>query len=90
MIAADLCAELQELKRQYESALRIWAQYQFPLHNEPVGTRAQQLERLRRKQRALEGRNAANDRVLDHERICLFCAGKAGLRTGQKGMLSQV
>jgi hypothetical protein len=90
MIAADLCAELQELKRKYESALRIWAQYEFPLHNEPVGTGAQRLERLRLKQRALEERNAANDRVLDHERVCVLCAGKAGLRTGEKGMLRQV
>ena len=38
MVAADPCAQLQQLKRQYESALRAWAQYQFPLHNEPVGT----------------------------------------------------
>jgi hypothetical protein len=69
MIVADRCAELQELKRQYESALRIWAQYEFPPH-EPVGTRAQRLEHLRFKQRALEERNAAIDRVLDHKRIC--------------------
>jgi hypothetical protein len=90
MIAANLCAELQELKRQYESALRIWAQYEFPLHNEPVGTRAQRLEHLRLTQRALGGRNAANDHVLDHKRICPLYAGQDGLRTSQKGMLSQV
>src|SRR5450631_605134 len=78
MIAADPCPELQELKRQYESALRIWARYEFPLHNEPEGTRAQRLEHLRLKQKAVEERNAANYRLLDHERICLLCAGKAG------------
>jgi hypothetical protein len=78
MIAADPCPELQELKRQYGSALRIWARYEFPQHNEPVGTRAQRLEHLRLKQKAVEERNAANDRLLDHERICLLCAGKAG------------
>jgi hypothetical protein len=90
MIAADSCPELQELKRQYESALRIWARYEFPLHNEPVGTRAQRFEHLRLKQKAEEERNAANDHVLDHKRICPLCAGKDGLRTSQKGMLSQV
>jgi hypothetical protein len=78
MIAADLCAELQELKRQYESALRIWAQHEFPPHNEPKGTRAQRLEHLRLRQRALEERNAANDHVLDHKRICPLCIDKAG------------
>jgi hypothetical protein len=80
MASADPCAELQELKRQYESALRIWAQYEFPLHNEPVGTRAQRLEHLRFKQRALEERNAANDQVLDHKRICPLCIAENSLK----------
>jgi hypothetical protein len=78
MVAAVPCAELRELKRQYESALRIWGQYEFPLHNELVGTRAQRSEHLQEKQRALEERNAANERLLDHRRICLLCADKAG------------
>jgi hypothetical protein len=78
MVAADPCAELRELKRQYESALRVWAQYEFPLHNVPVGTRAQRSEHLWLKRRALEERNAANYRVDDHKRICLLCARKAG------------
>jgi hypothetical protein len=78
MAAADPCSELRELKQQYESALRVWAQYEFPLHNEPVGTRAQRSEHLLLKQRALEERNAANDHVLNHKRICPFCIGKAG------------
>jgi hypothetical protein len=77
MVAADLCAELQQLKRQYESALRVWGQYEFPLHNELVGTRARLIEQLQLKQRALDARNAANGRVLDHKRICPLCAGKA-------------
>jgi len=72
------CAELLSLKRQYESALRAWAQYQFPLHNEPVGTRAWRSEQLQLKQRALDARNAANDCVLDHKRICPLCTSKAG------------
>src|ERR1700722_7019201 len=74
MVAADPCAELQQLKRQYESALRVWGQYEFPLHNEPVATRAQRFEQLQLKQRALDARNAAHDRVLDHKRICPLCA----------------
>jgi hypothetical protein len=78
MVTADPCAELQELKRQYESAHRVWGQYEFPLHNEQVGTRAQRLEHLRLKQKAVEERNAPNDRVLNHKRICPLFIDKAG------------
>jgi hypothetical protein len=77
MVAAGPCAELQDLKRKYESALQAWGQYQFPLHNEPVGTQAWRSEQLQLKQEAL-ARNAANDRVLEHKRICLLCTGKVG------------
>jgi DNA repair exonuclease SbcCD ATPase subunit len=73
MVAADPCAELQELRRQYESALRAWAQYPFPLHNAPVGTRAWRSEQLQLEQRALEARNAAHHRVLDHKLVCPLC-----------------
>jgi hypothetical protein len=76
--SACACSELQELKRQYESALRAWGQHEFPLHNEPVATRARRSEVLHRKQAALDARNAANDSLLDHKRICPLCAGKAG------------
>jgi hypothetical protein len=82
MVAAGPCAELQELKRKYESALRAWGQYHFPPHNEPAGTRARRSEQLQRQQRALDARNEANDRVFDHKRICPLCTGKA--ETGQK------
>jgi hypothetical protein len=78
MAVAGPCAELQELKRQYESALRVWAQYEFQVHNEPERTRAQRLEYLRFKQKALEERNAANNHVLDHKRICPLCIDEAG------------
>jgi hypothetical protein len=74
MVAADPCTELQELKRRYESALRVWGQYEFPLHNELVGTRARRSEQLELKRRALDARNAANGRVLAHKRICPLCA----------------
>src|ERR1700691_1745167 len=73
------CAELQKLKRQYESALRVWGQYEFPLPNEPVATRAQRFEQLQLKQRALDTRNAAHDRVLYHKRICALCASQVHL-----------
>lgn len=76
--SARACVELQELKRQYESALRAWGQREFPLHNEPVATRARRLERLQLKQTALDTRNAANDSVLDHKRNCLLCADSRG------------
>ena len=72
MAAAVPCAELQKLKQQYESALRIWGEYQFPVHKEPVGVPALRFEQL--KQEALEERNAANDRVLDHKLTCPLCA----------------
>jgi hypothetical protein len=71
MVAADPCAELQQLKQQYESALRTWVQYQFPLHKEGLAWR---LEQLQLKQKALAAKNAANDRLLYHKRTCPLCA----------------
>jgi hypothetical protein len=73
MVAADRCAELQQLKQQYEFALRIWGEYQFPVHNEPVGTQARRPEQFQLKQKALDERNAANDRVLAHKLACPVC-----------------
>jgi hypothetical protein len=67
------CAELRNLKRRYESALRMWGQLEFPVHNEPVGSRAQQLDRLHLKLRALEARNDAAERVLAHQEKCRLC-----------------
>jgi hypothetical protein len=78
MVAAHQCAELQQLKRQYESALRVWGEYQFPVRNEPAGTQAWRFEQL--KQKALDERNAANDRVLDHKLTCPLCAAKPNIR----------
>jgi hypothetical protein len=89
MTAADRCPELQELKRQYESALRAWGSYEFPLHNEPVGTRARRFEHLRLKQEALGERNAANDHVLDHKRICQLCSDQGWLSTHKRSELSR-
>jgi hypothetical protein len=80
MVPAGSCAELQQLKRQYESALRIWGEYQFPVHNEPVGTQAWRPEQLQLKQKALDARNAANDRLLDHKLTCPLCAAKPNIR----------
>jgi hypothetical protein len=84
MVAVEPCAELQQLKQQYESALRAWGSYEFQLHNEPVGTLARRLEQIQFKQRALDARNATKDRVLNHKRICLLCAGNARMRTNLK------
>jgi hypothetical protein len=70
MVAAKPCAELQQLKQKYEFALRAWGQYQFPLHNEPQAWRSEH------KQKALDARNAANERVLDHKLTCPLCAAR--------------
>jgi hypothetical protein len=80
MVVAGFCPALQQLKGQYESALRAWAQYQFPTHNEPAGTPAWRSEQLQLKQEALNARNAANDRVREHKRICPLCAAKRNIR----------
>jgi hypothetical protein len=73
MVAADPCAELQQLEQQYESALRTWVRYQFPLHKEGPAWRFGQLQL---KQKALAAKNAANDRLLDHKLNCPLCAAK--------------
>jgi hypothetical protein len=75
MGAADTCGELQQLKQQYEFALRVWGEYQFPAFNEPVGTQAWLSERLRLqlKQKALDARDEANERVFNHKRTCRLC-----------------
>jgi hypothetical protein len=78
MVAADHCAQLQQLKRQYEAALRTWGEYQFLRHNEPIGTQAWRSEQLYLKQKALDARNEANDRLLGHKETCPLCIGKAG------------
>jgi hypothetical protein len=67
------CVELQRLKQQYENALRIWGQFEFPLHNEPVGPAAGQAERFQLKQRALNARNDASARLLAHREKCQIC-----------------
>jgi hypothetical protein len=67
------CVELQRLKQQYETALRIWAQFEFPLHNEPVGPAERQAARLQLKQKALKARNEASERLLAHREKCRIC-----------------
>jgi hypothetical protein len=78
MGAADTCGELQQLKQQYEFALRVWGEYQFPVHNEPVGTLAWRSEdlRLQLKQKATDARNVANQRLFNHKLTCPLCAAK--------------
>jgi hypothetical protein len=63
------CVEVQRVKQQYENALRIWGQFEFPLHNEPVGP----AERLQLKQGALNARNEACERLLAHRAKCRIC-----------------
>jgi hypothetical protein len=78
MGAADTCGELQQLRQQYEFALRVWGEYQFPVYNEPVGTQAWRSEalRLQLKQKATDARDEAKERVLDHKLTCPLCVAK--------------
>jgi hypothetical protein len=78
MGAVDTCGELQQLKQQYEFALRVWGEYQFPVYNEPVGTQAWRSEQLRLqlKQMALDARDKAKEHLFSHKRTCPLCAAK--------------
>jgi hypothetical protein len=67
------CVELQRLKQKYETAQRIWGQFEFPLHDEPVGPAARQAERLQLKQKAWKARNEAIERLLSHKEKCRIC-----------------
>jgi hypothetical protein len=67
------CVEFQRLKQRYETALRIWGQFEFPIHNEPVGSPARQAEQLQLRQRALNARNEASERLLAHREKCRIC-----------------
>ena len=67
------CEELQKLKQQYQTAVRIWGQFEFPLHNEPVGPAARQAERLQLKQKAWKARNEVSERLLAHREKCRIC-----------------
>jgi hypothetical protein len=67
------CVELQRLKQQYQTALRIWGQFEFPLHNELLGSSARQAEQLQLKQRALNARNEASERLVGHSEKCRIC-----------------
>jgi hypothetical protein len=73
------CVELQRLKQKYDTALRIWGRFEFPLHNEPVGPAARQAERLQLKQKALKARNEASERLLAHREKCRICVIEAKL-----------
>jgi hypothetical protein len=87
MGGADHCAELQQLKLQYELALRVWGEYLFPAHNEPVGTPGWRSEKLwlQLKERALDARNAANERLFNHKRTCPLCAAGSNSSSFYRG-----
>jgi hypothetical protein len=68
------CAECQKLRRQYESALRRWAQYAFAQHNELVG-RARQAVQLQEEE-ALVERNGAGNRMNAHREDCPLWKGR--------------
>ena len=60
------CAEFHRLRQEYETALRVWGKYEFPPHDAPVGS-------VHLKQKALEARNAASDRIFKHKGKCRVC-----------------
>jgi hypothetical protein len=78
MGAVDTCGELQQLKQQYEFAPRVWGEYEFPVHNEPVRTQGWRSEalRLQLKQMALDATNAAKECLFNHKLTCPLCAAK--------------
>ena len=71
------CATLNRLKREYEAAIRVWGELEFPLHNAPAETEAARVRLLQRKQDVLDARNAARGRLVDHKASCWICKNKS-------------
>jgi hypothetical protein len=69
------CLQLLQFKQQYDSALRAWGRYAFPLHDQTLEARSTQVP-LHLMLEASEKRNAASERLLDHQRNCLLCKSK--------------
>ena len=44
------CATLQRLRKEYEVAVRVWGELEFPLHNAPLETENLRISLLQRKQ----------------------------------------
>jgi hypothetical protein len=59
-------SEAAMLKRRYESALRVWGKYQFPLHNAPLLSAEERAAQMRLRQSALKARNAARKIISKH------------------------
>jgi hypothetical protein len=71
------CATLKRLKREYEAAIRVWGELEFPLLNAPVETEAARIALLLRKQDVLDARNAAGKRLVDHKASCRICKNRS-------------
>jgi hypothetical protein len=67
------CVEMAKLQRQYEIALRMWADLEFAPPGSPVQTEAGRIALLHRKEVVLNARNAAALRLSDHKLSCLTC-----------------
>ena len=71
------CATLKRLKSEYEAAIRVWGELEFPLHNAPLETEAARIALLRRKQNLLDARNASRKRLVDHKASCWICKNRS-------------
>jgi hypothetical protein len=64
------CEEMQQLKREYDRSLRVWAHYAFPLPHEVLQSPGR-LAQL--KYDAQLERDIAAKRLLAHQRNCPLC-----------------
>jgi ribonuclease D len=67
------CPELAKLQRQYKLALKVWGEQEFAVYNAPVATEATRIALVQNKQHFVSARNAAAQRVLDHQSACPVC-----------------
>jgi hypothetical protein len=85
------CAELRSLKRQYDSALRVWGDYEFGLHGNLMKSmlpaKAAQLKHEARLKRDIAGWCLA-----DHKERCPLCtaARSEHLRMRNTNSLSEL
>jgi hypothetical protein len=69
------CSEYLRLRQHYEAALRRWAQVELPSKKREVFDAPARLA-AEVKQKALNERDAANERMRLHEQNCSICSHK--------------
>lgn len=70
-----LCPENVRLRQLYEAALRRWSQAELPSKKSDLSDVSRRLA-LEVEKKALEERNAANERMVLHEQSCPICNRK--------------